>query len=278
MSGRFILLVRTGRNVGEKLVLEPERDVKVGRVAETGFAIEEDRQLSDVHFVLSAKGRRVTLQSSGTEVGVEVNGLKVDASVELDHGDWIRAADTDFTFHHEAHTPPIDDVEDTNSKQLALSTLRSQKEPLFAVLDAARDERILTILRECVSEARSLYEGFAGEAMADAAPYLVQVGTGPLLERFVLEGWGRSWGIFLTSSRSFVQVRRHLRRFLIVKDDETENRLYFRFYDPRVFRVFLPIATRRQSVELFEDISQFLMENEDESVLHFARPAAASAA
>lgn len=120
----------------------------------------------------------------------------------------------------------------------ALLELRaeSQREPLYAILDAARDERILPILRESVERHQSLYEGVDGEALEDVAPYLV----GPmrpdsmLLDRLVLEGWGKRWGIFPTSGAPFKEVRRHFRRLLMMVLEDTEERVYFRFYDPWV--------------------------------------------
>ena len=151
-----------------------------------------------------------------------------------------------------------------------LAALRAEKLPLYAVLDASRGDRVLTLLRESVEESRSLYEGLAGDALADVAPHLVELPKDSrLLESIVREGWHRRWAIFLTSERPFKQVRRHLRRFLMVKEEYVVEPMYFRFYDPVVLRVFLPTCSLRQRQEFFGDISSFLVEGERGEVLRF---------
>jgi hypothetical protein len=186
------------------------------------------------------------------------------------------AGETSFSIYFEAHTPPREaeplDPEIAAEAPRALARLR-EIHRLYAVLDAARDARILQLLHEAPDDHRSLYEGVPGEALADVAPYLVHFRKdSALLDRIVGEGWGRSWGIFLTASKPFREVRRHLRRFLMVEEDETRERLYFRFYDPRVLREVLPIATVRQEDEIFEGIESFLCEGERGEVAVFDAP------
>jgi hypothetical protein len=48
----------------------------------------------------------------------------------------------------------------------------------------------------------------------------------------------------------------------MVEDDETNERMYFRFYDPEVMRVFLRTCTPRQRAELFDEIGAVLLEDE----------------
>jgi hypothetical protein len=99
----------------------------------------------------------------------------------------------------------------------------------------------------------------------------------PLLASLLREGWGQSWGLFVTSKRPLVELRRHFRRFTIVRD-EAARVLYFRFYDPRVMRVFLPTCTPRQSSQLFEDITAAMMEDKGaECLLRFEAPPAGQA-
>src|SRR5262249_39807517 len=114
--------------------------------------------------------------------------------------------------------------------------LRHQPEPLFAILDAARDPRILALLVNSKEERPSLYEGAQGDRLAAVAAYLVQLPSASrFLDTLVQEGWGKSWGIYLTCNQPFKEVRKHFRRFLLVKTEEGKE-LYFRFYDPRVLR------------------------------------------
>ncbi len=68
-------------------------------------------------------------------------------------------------------------------------------------------------------------------------------------------------------------MRRHLRRFLLVEDDETGERFFFRFYDPRTLRVFLPTCTPRQREDFFGEVACWFAEGERGEVERFrARP------
>ena len=85
----------------------------------------------------------------------------------------------------------------------------------------------------------------------------------PKFQDFYYEnGWGNSWGIIIGSTQSFQDIYKHFRKFLMVKTEEGEE-LYFRFYDPRVLRIFLPTCDASQLKELFGAVDYFLMEDED---------------
>jgi len=75
-------------------------------------------------------------------------------------------------------------------------------------------------------------------------------------------GWGKSWGVYLTSPSDLQEVRRHLRHFLQVKLPSGEQ-VYFRFYDPRVMRVFLPTCTPEDTTQFFGPIQNYLVEDEN---------------
>jgi hypothetical protein len=84
-------------------------------------------------------------------------------------------------------------------------------------------------------------------------------------------GWGNSWGIFLVSPASLETLRRHFRRFLLVHDT-SGNELYFRFYDPRVLRTFLPTCTGAETKRFFAPVGIYLVEAENgEAVSFFSR-------
>src|SRR5205823_4716059 len=61
-----------------------------------------------------------------------------------------------------------------------LDVLR-KAQPLFAVLDAARDEQVLELLRSSGDEFQSLYEGAPAEELETVAPYLVRLPPGSKL-------------------------------------------------------------------------------------------------
>jgi hypothetical protein len=152
------------------------------------------------------------------------------------------------------------------------STLESAQQHLFAVVDAAREPRIPAELRGRAVEFVSLYRGEPEEALVAVAPYLVQLDLKSEFTRWLLaDGWGNSWGIFLVSQSSLEDLRRHLRHFLLVRDP-AGTELYFRFYDPRVLRVYLPTCTAAETKRFFGPVATYLMETEDgHGVMLFSR-------
>lgn len=142
-----------------------------------------------------------------------------------------------------------------------LQLLRQAPGPLYALLDAARNPRIVSLVRESRCEFQSLYEGAQGEVLANWAPYLVLLTpTAPFLETLVAEAWGNSWGVYLTCPQPFADVRKHLRHFLLVTLPD-KRQVYFRFYDPRVLRVFLPTCQPEQLKEFFGPVTAYWMES-----------------
>ncbi|WP_158502295.1 DUF4123 domain-containing protein [Vitiosangium sp. GDMCC 1.1324] len=153
-----------------------------------------------------------------------------------------------------------------------LELLRAQRAPLFAVLDAARSGRVLKLLQGTQDKYQSLYEGPEAEKLSRVAPYLLAVSKDSMtLERLVNDGWGQSWGVYLSCRLPFTDVRRHLRRFLLVESEETREQLYFRFYDPRVLRAFLPGCSPQQWREFFGETECFWMESKEGGISTFPR-------
>jgi pSer/pThr/pTyr-binding forkhead associated (FHA) protein len=298
---RAILEVRLGSESGRKAILTPGMVLRVGRTDSADLMIPKDPQLSGVHFELSWDGARCKLRDLKSAKGTQLGGQRVEEG-DVRHGSWIRAGGTDFMVHFEAVTPPpldfesyLDDAADDEVEPLAARWLRANREPRrraaeakgarrqqalralraadgprYAVLDAARTERIRVLLKESVESYRSLYEGIQGEALAHVAPYLVELPLGSsLLERLVLEGWEERWGIFIDYPGSFKELRRHLRRLLMIADDDTRQKYYFRSYDPGVLRAFIPTCTAKQRSEFFGEIRAFIAEGEAGELLRF---------
>ena len=99
-----------------------------------------------------------------------------------------------------------------------------------------------------------------------AAPHMVELLPGHgFTDRLLDEGWGRSWGVFVTIPDPTI-LRRHLRRFLKVRD-EAGRSLLFRFYDPRVLRVFLPTCRPDELAQLYGPITSYVAEGEKGATL-----------
>jgi Domain of unknown function (DUF4123)/Inner membrane component of T3SS, cytoplasmic domain len=143
-------------------------------------------------------------------------------------------------------------------------------QPLYALLDASREPSVLKVILESKQEYQSLYEGPQGAQLAHFAPYLIRVPQkSQLLETLVQQAWSKSWGVFLTCGKPFKDLRTHFRYFLTVKLPDGQQ-VYFRYYDPRVLRLFLPTCLPEETTQFFGPVKQFLIEAEDPATaLHF---------
>jgi hypothetical protein len=143
-------------------------------------------------------------------------------------------------------------------------------QPLYALLDASREPSVLKVILESKEEHQSLYEGPQGAQLAHFAPYLIRVPQkSPLLDALVQQAWSKSWGVFVTSDTPFKDLRTHFRHFLTVKLPDGQQ-VYFRYYDPRVLRLFLPTCLPEEATQFFGPVKHFLVEAEAPNlVLHF---------
>jgi hypothetical protein len=152
------------------------------------------------------------------------------------------------------------------------TTAQRDASQLFMLLDLARDLRIYTRLIELggAIQARSLYQGDIGENLAHVSPCLVTLRQDqPEACWFAEAGFGQSWGLFITAPIGFDELRRHLREFNIVYRDNGTP-LIFRFYDPRVLRIFLPTCTAAELRRFFGPVESFLTETaEADAFLRF---------
>lgn len=136
------------------------------------------------------------------------------------------------------------------------------KEHLYAIIDTARDDIIYRELRNANVEKGCLLMGDQARNMASVAPYLVRFETDNPFSDWVLKrGWGESWGLFAQSPASFLVMKNHFRKFLRVIDEDG-NTLFFRYYDPRVMRIFLPTCNAAQLEDIFGPVTQYYVEGE----------------
>ncbi len=153
-----------------------------------------------------------------------------------------------------------------------LALLRQDFQPLYALLDAAREPSVLKVIFESKEEYQSLYEGAAGAQLTHFAPYLVRIPPkSPLLDTLVQQAWAKSWGVYLTCGQPLKDLRTHFRHFLTVKLPDGKQ-VSFRYYDPRVLRLFLPTCNVEEITQFFGPVKHFLVEAEDPSLaLQFTR-------
>ena len=137
------------------------------------------------------------------------------------------------------------------------STARPQ---VFAVVDGARDARIMPMLRATGLEHACLFAGTLAPALQAAAPWLVRLSPRATLTRELLEaGWHDHWFVLarVRADVTLPQLQRHLRTLLRVRD-ERGRVLMFRFYDPRVLRMYLPTCTASEADAVFGPIAELL--------------------
>ncbi|MGH9668443.1 MAG: DUF4123 domain-containing protein, partial [Bryobacteraceae bacterium] len=138
---------------------------------------------------------------------------------------------------------------------------RGSGRDVWAILDGARDRRISFDLLNSYQTYTCLYSGDLAPDLERTAPYLVQLECDDRYTRNLLRNaWGKNWGVFLKSDASINQLRRHLRTFLVVRGP-TGKRLVFRYYDPRVLRVYLPTCVQDELRTVFGPIASFWTES-----------------
>jgi hypothetical protein len=292
---KVILEVTSGPDAPRSFVIEQGEEICVGRAAPARILLPGDRTVSRVHFAIQNDGQSCRIRDLRSTHGTTVNGLSVTEAFLTD-GDLIVAGTTamrvqlgeDLSTVDQPRSgvsawpddlPPteIDAVETHEHDAInpgptlhdrVLEVLRSQKEPLFAILDAARDPIVHLRIQECPEKKQSLYEGPEAARLSFFAPHLIALPKdSPFLEQLVREGWGNSWGVYLTCDRPFDEVRRHLRHFLMVELEGKSKKVYFRFYDPRVLRNFLPTCRSDELTDFFGPIRTYIVESSDPEVV-----------
>ena len=138
---------------------------------------------------------------------------------------------------------------------------------VYALLDGASAPDLPQRLAELETEHECFFRGELAPDIAQVAPYLVLLGPDAPCTQWVLEkGWGNHWGIFAVSPAPLYVLLRHFRTFTMVRDPDGKV-LYFRYYDPRVFRVYLPLCNREEMETVFGPVQRFLLEDEAPNTL-----------
>jgi hypothetical protein len=135
---------------------------------------------------------------------------------------------------------------------------------VYALLDGARDEAIAPAIWRSQLPYECLYAGSLSPALRMAAPYLAHLAPeSAFFSRLVSDGWARAWGLFVIAQPdvTFQALRKHFRTLLRVKDEQ-KRVLVFRFYDPRILRVYLPTCTGAELSLFFGPVRAFACESE----------------
>ena len=154
----------------------------------------------------------------------------------------------------------------------AIQTLRSAyfvgaDTATFMLLDGAANPAIIDHLYDDETDFSCLLTGELEPDVRETAPYLVELKAGEPFADWVIEhGFGNHWGIVLRSTLSRPQLLRRFRQVLFVRD-EAGDPLFFRFYDPRVLREFLPSCQGDELWRWFDNIDHYLVEGNEPGLL-----------
>ena len=133
----------------------------------------------------------------------------------------------------------------------------------YLILDAASAGQSIATARERDPGHISLFREKGEAFLKDVAPFLFKIDIpGGFWAWYGQTGWGNSHGVALSAEVSRENLYKHLRRLLTVRTGD-KREFYFRFYDPRVLRIFLPTCDKDQILEFFGPVDYFLVEDED---------------
>lgn len=141
---------------------------------------------------------------------------------------------------------------------------------IYAILDGARDEQIEPLVRSSDLPHECLYLEPLTDDLRAAAPHLIELPPHSSFTQQLLNmAWGQSWGIFLITYPpvSLTAVRHNFRKINIVENPSGQQ-VFFRYYDPRVLRTYLPTCSFDEVRTVFGPVKEILMEGEKPTLLH----------
>jgi hypothetical protein len=268
---KFLLEIVAGPRAGSKYPLD-DSAFTVGRSPSASIAFPEDNFLSGTHCSFQATPGGVLLRDLNSTNGTFLQGQRITQS-ELRPGDLITVGSITLRIVIEPERRPTNPPPPATAKRTAaiLSQFATLAAPFYCLLDAACDQTIPSLLALAQEEKQCLYDGQSAIELADWAPYLVKLPLDSPFTKALLDlGWGKGWACYFTSSAPFEEIRHHFRKFLMIQLQGGEE-VYFRFYDPRVLRDFLPTALPAESTVFFGPVQQWLLESEDPQTMLILR-------
>ena len=135
------------------------------------------------------------------------------------------------------------------------------------VLDGAQIPELRMKIYEMKPVHYCLLSGELEPDMQEVAPYLVRIlPNTPFTDWVLAECWGKNWGIFAQTRETVIEMRKHFESLITVYDEQGTP-MMFRYYDPRVWRQFLPTCQPQEIKTIFGKIDAFFVESEDKESL-----------
>jgi hypothetical protein len=152
-------------------------------------------------------------------------------------------------------------------KEKLIQHLFSKVSRVFMVLDGAMIPELRMKIYELKPVHHCLFSGELEPDMAEVAPYMVRlIPNTPFTEWVLAECWGKNWGIIAQTRETVIEMRKHFSSLITVYD-EAGTPMTFRYYDPRVWRKFLPTCQPEELKTLFGKVDTFFVESEDKESL-----------
>lgn len=140
---------------------------------------------------------------------------------------------------------------------------RDPSDRLYGIVDAARDRQLaFDASLRFGWRLQWLFGEDTAHQMRDVAPYLVPIEFNSAYLDLWAERIGSSVGILLLAGAQPDELRAHLAT-LFESVDERGGEFFFRFYDPRVLRVFLPTCSAAHATKFFGPIRRIIVEAEE---------------
>jgi Domain of unknown function (DUF4123) len=135
----------------------------------------------------------------------------------------------------------------------------------YILLDAARMAEEFDETDKFNSKNLCLLNARGEECLKSVSPYLFSIDKNSDFQKWIVNrGLGLSWGILVESKLSMEDLHRHFRKLLLMGAESKEG-AYFRFFDPRVLRLYLPACDLEKLNGFFGPVQKFICEDEDSS-------------
>jgi hypothetical protein len=126
---------------------------------------------------------------------------------------------------------------------------------LFAIVDPCETPEILEKTAEIGSKAIPLFQGTRYEHYTSVSPYLVSVDP-QVCDWIFVALRDTCWGIFLLTKANAAELYQHFQQFLSVQLPDGSV-CFFRYYDPRILKVYLRSCNVHELAEFFGPVRGF---------------------
>jgi hypothetical protein len=134
---------------------------------------------------------------------------------------------------------------------------------IYAVIDGAACPELRFKIYDWEPKSVCLWSGDLEPDMQEVAPYMVLLDRDSTFTDWLIsQGWNNNWNIFINTELDFKAFRKQIRKLLLVKSPKGQD-MVFRFYDPRVFKVFKESWNEEQVEVIFLNIDSIIYQLND---------------